>query len=224
MQGDVSIWRWAVTDDLGSLFARLVAASDAEFAQIATEVEAGSETPMPSIDEMEAQAEAKFRAMDVPPDVLDSMLKGLKTMMQESREEAAADDQEAMEGYPAIALASSHMFSDAPFAALTYEAREAQVAERLEAYRTAASAAIGQPGQSLSDYLGVAVETDDDALDVLLESELAAVVWLWEAGPQVYFLSEWQEDKELPIDLEFGRAPSAMFAAVRAQIRGPHEM
>ena len=56
MTEQVSIWRWAVTDDLDGLFARLVAASEDKFVQIALEIEGGA-PGAPSMDQIEAETE-----------------------------------------------------------------------------------------------------------------------------------------------------------------------
>ena len=235
MTGEISIWRWAVEDDLEARFARLVAATDDEFATLAGEMMQEGAEELPDVDEMYRQTEEKMRAMNLPPEQLATMLAGLKAMREEAQEEWEAEDDDLDdEGFDAVdpsgrigvALASSHMFYDDPYASLEYEEIEAQVAAAMAGYRAAISKAVGDEGQSLAAFLGLAAERlyEDDAFDVLMEAGLAEVEWLWVKSDQVMFLSQWHEDKELPIDLEFSRAPLAVFEAVKAQMAGSHEM
>jgi len=229
MTEQVSIWRWAVTDDLDGLFVRLVAASEDEFSQIALEIESGA-PGTPSVDQIEAETEARLRAMDLPADIMATMLSGYKSMMEEARAEQQAPDEDAVmpdaQGRMTVALASSHMFYDEPHASLAYEVIASQVAEKLTAYASAISAAVGDAGQSLGEFLGVSgnVDGQDAVIDVLVETDLAAVAWVWVVGDVTFFLSQWHEDKELPIDLEFGRAPRAVFDAARAEIATSYEL
>lgn len=215
----VSIWRWAITDDLEGLFAALIAADEAGFARIAGEI-SGSD-PGERLEDMAAKTEAKMRAMGLPEEVLATMLKGLKTMQAEE-----ADWVEASEGEGAldVALASSHMFYDDPYASLDYAEREAQVAVLFERYKAAIAKKAGLPGQSLVDAFGVTLEQFYHAEDaeVLMDTGLNAGTWVWAHDGVIYTLNQWQEDKELPIDLTFARMAAADFAALKAQVQAAH--
>lgn len=237
MTEQISIWRWVVEDDLDGLFARLVAATDAGFGEIATEIMRGGEgaNPPPSLDEIEAQTEAKMRAQNLPKDILKTVLEGLKEMMREAREEAekdAADEENDEDFAPdpqgriSVGLASSHMFFDDPYASLEHEEIDRQVAALMTAYKAAASKAVGHEGQSFMAYLGVAPEQfyDDPKFDALEEEGFGNIEWVWVTPEHVYFLNHWHEDKELPIDLEFGRAPVQVFEALQAQFQAGNEI
>lgn len=229
MTNEISIWRWAVEDNLEARFARLVAATDEEFSALANEMMQEGAEDVPDVDEIYRQTEEKVRAMNLPPELLASTLAGLNAMREEAEEEFVDEEEpsdEVPSGHMGIALASSHMFYDDPYASLGYEEIEAQVSAAMTSYRAAISAAAGDAGQSLAAFLGLAAERlyEDDAFDVLMEAGLAEVEWLWVTGDQVMYLSQWHEDKELPIDLEFGRAPLAVFNAVQVQMAGLNEM
>ena len=230
MTGDISIWRWVVEDNLEARFARLVAATDAEFTTLAKEMMLEGAEDVPDVDEIYRQTEEKVRAMNLPPDQLAATLAGLKAMREEEQGDWAEDEEELIgedpSGRLSVALASSHMFFDDPYASLGYEEIEAQVGAAMAGYRAAISAAVGHGGQSFAAFLGLEAERlyEDDAFDLLMEAGLAEVEWLWMQGDQVMFLSHWHEDKELPIDLEFGRAPLAVFRAVQVQMAGLNEI
>ncbi len=223
---DVSIWRFAITDNLEALFERLVGADDNTFLGIASEVMLEGAEDMPSLDDIERDTEAKLRAMDLPDDIKETMLRGFKDSIAEAREEEWADEEDDFvrdpEGRLGVALASSHMFFDDPYASLEYEEIDRQVEGLMTRYRAAARAALGHPGQLLADFLGVSQAQlwDDDAFDALMEAGLDAMVRVWVGPAQVYFLSQWQEDKELPIDLEFGRMPRAAFDQACQSVTG----
>lgn len=229
MTDKISIWRWAVEGDLEALFARLVGATDAAFATLAAEMMQQGVPEVPDPDEMFRQTEEKVRAMGLPPAELATTLAGLKAMREEALEQLE-DGETDPEPDPSdrlgVALASSHMFFDDPYASLGHQEIEAQVGRAMAQYRAAISAAVGHEGQSLAGYLGLPAERlyEDDAFDLLLEAGLAEVVWLWIKDDQALFLSHWHEDKELPIDLEFSRAPLAVFDALRMRLAGSHEM
>ena len=57
MTGDISIWRWAVEDNLEARFARLVAATDAEFTALANEMMLEGAEDVPDVDEIYRQTE-----------------------------------------------------------------------------------------------------------------------------------------------------------------------
>lgn len=230
MTDEISIWRWAVEGDLEAIFARLVAASDAEFSVLATQMMQDGAEAGPSVDEIYQQTEDKIRAMKLPPDQMATMLAGLKSMREEAEEDFEEAEEtpfeEGPEGLMGVALASSHMFFDDPYASLGYDEIDAQVGAAMAKYRAAITAAVGHEGQSFAAFLGLAEARlyEDDAFDLLMEAGLAEVDWLWVRGDQVLCLSQWHEDKELPIDLEFSRAPLAVFEAVKAALPGQHEM
>ena len=228
MADEISIWRWAITTDLDALFARAIAATDDALIRLNAEHSALDPAAHETLDDIEAKAEEKFRAMNLPAEVFKTMMAGFKDMMAEARQEDADWDDDDDEDDPVLdpdgragfALASSHMFYDDPYASLDYEEIERQVRAQMDAYRAAISKALGDPGQSLADFLGISPERsyEDDVFDALMEKGLAEVEWVWINGDRVVFLSEWHEDKELPIDLEFGRAPRALFDDVKAAL------
>ncbi|WP_370399350.1 hypothetical protein [Sulfitobacter sp. JB4-11] len=210
--GAISIWQWAVTDDLGTLFARLISADEATFARIAAEGVSGKR-----LEDMAAAAEAKMRAMGLPEAELATMLKGLEAMLEE---EADWADAAAAYAAPEVGLATSHMFYDDPYAALDYEEREAQVAVLFEQYKAAIAQAVGAPGSGLADAFGVGLEQlyrAEDA-DVLMDTGLVALSWIWSHEGAVFTLNQHQEDKELPIDVTFARMPLADFDALKARV------
>ena len=157
MTGDISIWRWAVEDNLEARFARLVAATDAEFAALANEMMQEGGEDVPDVDEIYRQTEEKVRAMNLPPDQLAATLAGLKAMREEAQEDWAEDEEELSgddpSGWLSVALASSHMFFDDPYASLGYEEIETQLGAAMAGYRAAISAAVGHGGQSLAAFL-----------------------------------------------------------------------
>lgn len=211
--GDVSIWRWAVTEDLDAIFARLVAADEEGFAQIAAQGVSGKR-----LEDMAAAAEAKMRAMGLPEAELATMLKGLETMLEE---EADWADAAAAEGAPEVGLATSHMFFDDPYAALDYEERGAQVAALFGQYKVAIAQAVDAPGQALAEAFGVTLEQFYRAEDaeVLMDTGLDARSWVWEKNGAVYMLNQLQEDKELPIDVTFARMPLVAFDTLKAAVQ-----
>ena len=223
MAEQISIWRWALTDDLEARFAQLVA--DPELAFAALNLELAGRENVQSLNDVEAETVAKFRAMDLPEDILQTMLDGFKTMMEEAREDEVADtvDDEfapSQVGRNAVALASSHLFHEKPFASLAYEEIDRQVGALVAAYRGAISKAVGHAGQDFSRYLGLDAGgfEDDDVFDILLKNGVESCVWVWSLQDAVFLLIQRQEDKELPIDLEFQRAPFALFAALKARV------
>lgn len=210
--GAISIWQWAVTDDLGTLFARLISADEAAFARIAAEGVSGKR-----LEDMAAAAEAKMRAMGLPEAELATMLKGLEAMLEE---EADWADAAAAYAAPEVGLATSHMFYDERYAALDYEEREAQVAVLFEQYKAAIAQAVGALGNGLADAFGVGLEQlyrAEDA-DILMDTGLDALSWIWSHEGAVFTLNQHQEDKELPIDVTFGRMPLADFDALKARV------
>ena len=117
MTGDISIWRWVVEDNLEARFARLVAATDAEFTTLAKEMMLEGAEDVPDVDEIYRQTEEKVRAMNLPPDQLAATLAGLKAMREEEQGDWAEEEEELIgedpSGRLSVALASSHMFFDA---------------------------------------------------------------------------------------------------------------
>lgn len=208
----ISIWNWAITDDLDVMFAQLVAADEAGFTKLAVEGLSGQRLQV-----MAKEAEAKMREMGLPEEELATMLKGLEAMLEEEDDWA-----EAMtgEGAPEVGLASSHMFFDDPYASIDYDEREQQVAERFDAYKAAAVKALGQPGQGIVQACGVTLEAFYDAEDgeALMDTGMTAGTWIWEADGVVYALNQYQEDKELPIDVTFARMSSDAFDAVKGAV------
>ena len=207
--GEVSIWQWAITDDLDAVFAQLVAADDAGCLRMAVEGWAGLRLQV-----MAKEAEAKMREMGLPEEELATMLKGLEAMLAEEDDWAEAM---TAEGAPEVGLATSHMFFEDPHASIEYEDRERQVAELFGAYKAAASKALGQPGRSVVEACGVTLEAFFDAEDseALMDTGMTAGTWIWEADGVVYALNQFQEDKELPIDVTFARMTANAFAAVK---------
>jgi hypothetical protein len=118
------------------------------------------------------------------------------------------------------------MFLDDPFALLNPGQIEAQVSELLGRYRAGVSAAVGHEGQSLAAFLEVEEQAlaEEGTFEVLMDSGLGEVVWVWVHDVHVVFLSHWHEDKDLPIDLEFSRAPLALFEAARKRLSEAYEM
>lgn len=224
MGEQVSIWRWAVTDDLDARFAQLVSAPEEAFAALGVEMAAEGGVEPRSLDDVEAETVAKFRAMDLPEDVFQTMLAGFRTMMEEARAEealAVGDDIEPdPDGCISVALASSHVFLNDPYAALEGAEIERQVNALIGTYRAAISKAVGAAGQDFAEFLGAGPDRmrADDTVDVLLENGLEGVLWVWPVQDGVFFLSQWQEDRGLPVDLEFCHAPSGVFEGLRAQI------
>ncbi len=225
MTDAISIWRWQVTEDPEAMFARLIAASDDAFSTMAGQMAAqgAQDQDSPTPQQLFQQAEEKVRSMNLPPAELATTLAGLKAMREEAEEDWAEDTDDLSAdptGRVGVALASSHMFFDDPYAGLEHSEIERQVGAAMDSYRAAISNVVGHEGQSIAAFLGIepAHLYEDTAFDVLMAAGLAEVRWIWGQDDAVLFLSLWHEDKELPIDLEFSRAPVAQFADVRAQL------
>lgn len=123
-------------------------------------------------------------------------------------------------GIQEVALCSSHMFFDDPYASMEYEEIDAQRAGRLAVYRTAISKAIGNEGLRFEAFIGAdPMLLDDDKAFAIYELEdWYGYYWVWPSADAVFFLADRQEDKELPIDISFGRAPADFFAKLKAQV------
>ena len=227
MAEQISIWRWCLEGDLDAQFAELLAADADQFSVIAAQMAGEGAGDLPSIAQTQAETEAKIRAMGLPDDVLQTTLEGFRAMVAEAEEEQAALDEEPFEddGFGdgvrvGAALASSHMFFDDPFASLEYSEIDRQVDAALDSFKAAISKALGDNGQSFADYLGIATEAlhGEAAFDALMSVGVEGAVWVWEQGEVAYYLSQLQEDKELPIDLEFHRFATAQLAAIKEKI------
>ncbi len=223
MAEDISIWRWAMTENLDARFAALVAASDAEFARLAVEIASEDEDTAHSIDETASQTEAKIRALGLPPDILEVTLAGLNEMIAEARAEEAAFADEPGSGVEdfgndqiAVALASSHMFIDAPFASLGQAEIDRQVTALLDRYSDAITKTVGQPPQSLAACLDMALEqlNDDTVIDALMQAGVESAERIWISGDTAHFLSVWREDKDMPFDLGFHRIPTIVLSRI----------
>ncbi|MFC6582764.1 hypothetical protein [Sulfitobacter aestuariivivens] len=143
--------------------------------------------------------------------------------MQEAREEedaAARGAEPGPDGRIDVALASSHMFHDEPFASIDDVERERQITDLLARYREAVSTSLGDAGLPLGVYLGVSVDRlfDHDVIDALSAAGMDPMTWVWKTPDTIYWLGHWREGPELPVDVEFGRAPHAVFGAVKAQV------
>ena len=225
MAEDISIWRWAMTENLDARFAALVAASDAEFARLAVEIAGEDEDTALSIDETASQTEAKIRALGLPPDILEVTLAGLNEMIAEARAEEAAFADEPGSGVEdfgndqiAVALASSHMFIDAPFALLSHAEIDRQVTALLDRYSDAITKTVGQPSQSLAACLNMTPEqlNDDTVIDALMQAGVESAERIWISGDTAHFLSVWREDKDMPLDLGFHRIPTIVLSRIGA--------
>ncbi len=123
-------------------------------------------------------------------------------------------------GIQEVALCSSHMFFDDPYASMEYEDIDAQRAERLKIYRKAISQAIGDDGARFEDFVGAdpALLDDEKAFAIYEIEDWYGYYWVWPNADTVFFLAERQEDKELPIDISCGRAPAEFFAKLTSQV------
>lgn len=214
MAEQISIWRWAITDDLDVLFARLICADEDGFNVIAGEMSGGGQETPNSAQDTQAETEAKIRAMDLPPDVLETTLAGFREMMAEAQAEEAAleaafdaEDGAANAGGLGVALASSHMFFEDPYASLEHEEIDRQTNVAVDEYRVAISTAVGNGGQSFAKFLGLdqAALNDEGTFEMQVEAGFEGALWIWIQGDTVFYLSHWQDEKELPIDLGFHR-------------------
>lgn len=136
-----------------------------------------------------------------------------------------ADDPEFADplfgGVQEVALCSSHMFFDDPYASMEYEDIDAQRDQQLASYRKAISTAIGHEGVRFEDFIGAdPVLLDDDKAFAIYELEdWFGYCWVWPSADTIFFLAERQEDKELPIDISCGRAPAEFFTTLQTQVK-----
>lgn len=123
-------------------------------------------------------------------------------------------------GIQEVALCSSHMFFDDPYASMEYEEIDAQRAERLATYRKAISTAQGDDGKRFEGFIGAdpALLDDDKAFAIYELEDWYGYYWVWPNADTVFFLADRQEDKELPIDISCGRAPADFFAKLQAKV------
>lgn len=229
MVDQVSIWRWQIEGDLEAQFHALITAPEGEFAkralQFAGDDFAGDD--LKGTPATRAQTEARIRAMGLPEDVLQTTLEGYRAMLAEEDAAQGFFDDAEDDGYDwrggdgrvGASLASSHMFFDDPYAMLDYEEIDDQVQAALERYKAAVSKAIGHAGQVFAQYLGTTQEklNAHDGFEALMAAGTEGVLWVWEKGDYAYVLTHWQEDSELPIDLEFHRFKAASLQALRGK-------
>ncbi|MEO0439851.1 MAG: hypothetical protein AAF067_03135 [Pseudomonadota bacterium] len=204
MTNTPSIWSWTLTDDPEPLFRKLVSASDEEFLSVAA-----------------AAMQASAPAFE---DDLGDMLAESDDAEEEDWEE---DWDEEAEGenflpQPDIGLCTSHMFFDDPWASMEYEEIDRQVEQRLASYRAAISKAVGHDGQRFTDYIGADPATMDDekAFTLYEMDEWEDHDRVWEKGAHIFYLNVHHEDKELPIDIGFGRTTADRFKKLRDVIAG----
>lgn len=225
MTDKISIWRWQVEGDLDAQFAALIAAAPDQFAGLAARM-AGDD--LPSLADTQDATEAKLRAMGLPDDVLQTTLEGFRAMVAEQEEAQEIFEDEDEDTYDGrrgagrlgATLASSHMFFDDPYASLGQEEIDAQVGAALKRYKAAVTSAAGTAGQSFAAYLGVSADhlNGRDAVQAQVAAGVEGAVWVWEEGDTVFALTHWQEDRELPIDLEFHRFAHATFTALKEKL------
>lgn len=223
MTDQVSIWRWQVEGDLDAQMAELVQADDTQFADFGAAMGGPDEL---ALKETPAQTEAKLRAMGLPDDVLQTTLEGFRAMVEEEAEaqQIFDDDDDSYdgrggEGRVGATLASSHMFFNDPYASLSDADITSQVDAAVARYTAALSKAVGTKGQRFDRYLGTTPEQLNGPLayDALIAAGAEGVLWVWERGAHVFALSHWQEDRELPIDLEVHRFPAASLKALQGK-------
>lgn len=123
-------------------------------------------------------------------------------------------------GIQEVALCSSHMFFDDPYASMEYEDIDAQREERLTSYRKAISTAIGKEGARFEDFIGAdpALLEDEKAFAIYEIEDWFGYSWVWPSADAIFFLAERQEDSELPIDISFGRSSVDFFAKLKSQV------
>ena len=167
------------------------------------------------------RAEEMIRETTLPSEWKQGLLSEIDAIRSEpddlDNEEDSGDDPEnPLPSLREVLLSTSHMFFDDPYAALDDEEIDAQVEARSSAYRAAIDKALGQAGRPFLESTGLseeAFETGDDfgPLEELLWQGFA---WVWPVEDVVFFLMDFQEDRELPRTLSFGRARRAEFAAI----------
>ncbi|MEO1328274.1 MAG: hypothetical protein AAFW46_01285 [Pseudomonadota bacterium] len=205
----ISIWESQISADLDQAFARLVAAGPNDFSRV------GAEIAMESV-----ALEAGLSPAD----------------LQAARANVDASALDAPIGYPAgeagvlptlqlVSLATSHSFFEDPYASLEHEDIDHQVAAALQTYGGAATRALGDAGQHFWQAVGAPgspAEMNDAAFFDFIEAfPIDEFEWVWLTQKAAFVLLRSHEDKELPIDIGFGRADRADFDALRSSIAAP---
>jgi len=106
-------------------------------------------------------------------------------------------------------LAESQMFFDEPWVNIEYQDREREVSRLYNEYRDVISLKLDAYGADMDKLFKLDRQTmyDDfpDAWDSPVAYELGERVHLWVEPKHTWFLGEFQEDKELPVEIRFGR-------------------
>lgn len=106
-------------------------------------------------------------------------------------------------------VAESQMFFDEPWCNIEYEDRERETSRLYNEYCNVINLELGREGVDMDKLFKLNRQTmyDDfpDAWDSPVAYELGERVHLWVEKKHTWFLGESQEDKELPIEIRFGR-------------------
>lgn len=106
-------------------------------------------------------------------------------------------------------IAESQMFFDEPWCNMEYDDREGEVTRLYNQYCSIINSELGSQGADMDKFFMLNRQTmyDDfpDAWDSPIAYELGERVHLWVETKHTWFLGEYQEDKELPIEIRFGR-------------------
>ncbi len=106
-------------------------------------------------------------------------------------------------------VAESQMFFDEPWCNIEYGDRESEVSRLYNEYLNAINLELGSDGIDMDKFFMLDRQTmyDDfpDAWDSPVAYELGERVHLWVKTHHTWFLGEFQEDKELPVEIRFGR-------------------
>lgn len=120
-------------------------------------------------------------------------------------------------------LAESQMFFDEPWFNIEYQDREREVARLYNEYRDAISLKLNNDGADMDKIFKLDRQTmyDDfpDAWDSPVAYELGERVHLWVESKHTWFLGEFQEDNELPIEIRFGRFTADDMAKLAGHMR-----
>ncbi len=166
------------------------------------------------VTQLEANAAEHFKGV-IQDDLFDD---------EPSNRCVADDDYEVLLPSVQIELvASSQMFFDEPWFTIAYDDREAETARLYEEYRQAIVPQLSDEGVDMDEYFKINRETmyDDfpDAWDSPVAYELGERVHLWISSEWTWFLGVSQEDKELPIDIHFGRFNSGDMKQLSVHMR-----
>jgi len=105
-------------------------------------------------------------------------------------------------------VAESQMFFDEPWCNIEYGDREGEVIRLYNEYCSAINLELGTKGVDMDNLFKLNRQTmyDNfpDAWDSPVAYELGERVHLWVETEHTWFLGEYQEDKELPIEVRFG--------------------